>query len=138
MEDASWGLRVEMTSSPTRMELSKFLDDLRKSLPSARPFFGIILDLSATGPISPEVRDLLLHSVRFLASRGMVRTAACVSNGLLASQLRRLLREAGTGEGLRCLDTQKPNWKLGAEKWAVSGHEPTDCLFIAGNPNSEL
>lgn len=121
------------------MELSKFLDDLRKSLPSARPFFGIIFDLSNIGPINPEVRDLLLHSVRFLASRGMVRTAACLANGLLASQMRRLMREAGTGEGLRCLDNQKPNWKLAAEKWAVSGHEPTDSLFFSsGNPNSEV
>lgn len=120
------------------MELSKFLDDLRKSLPSARPFFGIIFDLSTTGPINPEVRDLLLHSVRFLASRGMVRTAACLSNGLLASQLRRLMREAGTGEGLRCLDIQKDGWKLAAERWAVTGQEPGACLFGPGNPTSEL
>ncbi|MBK8801824.1 MAG: hypothetical protein IPN71_07160 [Fibrobacteres bacterium] len=120
------------------MELSKFLDDLRKSLPSARPFFGIIFDLSTTGPINPEVRDLLLHSMRFLASRGMVRTAACVANGLLASQLRRLLREAGTGEGLRCIDVHKDGWKLAAEHWAVSGHEPGACLFVSGNPTSEM
>lgn len=120
------------------MELSKFLDDLRKSLPTARPFFGIIFDVSGTGPINPEVRDLLLHSVRFLASRGMLRTAACVSNGLLASQLRRLNREAGTAEGLRCIDAQKDGWKLAAEKWAVTGHEPTEHILGPTNPTSEV
>lgn len=111
------------------MELSKFLDDLRKSLPTARPFFGVIFDLSTTGPINPEVRDLLLHSVRFLASRGMLRTAACMTNGLLASQIRRLSREAGTFEGLRCLDAGKDGWKFAAERWAVSGHEPGEHHF---------
>ena len=136
MEDASWGIRIEMNAPPNRMEISKMLDDLRKTLPSARPFFGAILDMSAvSGPINPELRDLLLHTERLLQSRGMVRLAACMSNGLAASQIRRLSLESGVAPGLRCIDTRQNGWKLAAEHWAVSGHEPEE--FLSG-PNSSI
>ena len=126
MEDATWGLRIMMQGQPSRQELSKLLDDLRKALPTARPFFGVILDMSGVGPINPELRDLLLHAQRILQSRGMVRMAAGLSNGLAASQIRRLSSETGVSPGLRCLDSRDPAWQLAAEHWAVSGHEPDD------------
>lgn len=123
MDDFSWGLRLETVQNPNRMDLSKLLDDLRKALPSARPFFGVILDMSGSGPINPELRDLFLHAVRFLSSRGMVRMAACVSSGLVAAQLKRLASEAGIAQGLRCIETSHEGWKLAAEHWAVSGRD---------------
>ena len=100
------------------------LDDLRRALPAVRPFFGVILDMSAAGAVNPELRDLFLHALRFMASRGMVRIAAGVPGGLLASQLKRLCAEAGIPQGLRCLGGNDPGWKLVAEQWAVSGREP--------------
>jgi len=100
------------------------LDDLRKALPAARPNFGSILDMSAAGAVNPELRDLFLHALKFLISRGMVRMAAGVPGGLLASQLKRLCAEAGIAQGLRCLDAKDEGWKLAAEQWAVSGREP--------------
>jgi hypothetical protein len=135
MEDASWGIRIEMSGPPSRQELSKLLDDLRKTLPSARAFFGVILDMSAVpGPINPELRDLLLHAERLLQTRGMVRLAACMSNGLAASQIRRLTSESGVGPGLRCIDSRTQGWQRAAEHWAVSGHEPED--FLSGPPST--
>lgn len=142
MEDASWGIRIEMTGTPNRMEISRLLDDLRKTLPSARPFFGAILDMSAVpGAINPDLRDLLLHAEHLLQSRGMVRLAACMSNGLAASQIRRLSVESGVSPGLRCIDSRQDGWKLAAERWAISGHEPEEFLMgpnssIAGPPSS--
>lgn len=99
------------------------LDDLRKALPAARPPFGGILDMSAAGPVNPELRDLFLHALRLMTSRGMVRLAAGVPGGLLASQLKRLCAEADISQGLRCLDANGEGWKLVAEQWAVSGQE---------------
>jgi hypothetical protein len=124
IEDSSWGVRASIAGAPTRQDLSKMLDDLRRALPATRPFFGVILDMSAAGAVNPELRDLFLHAIKFLTSRGMVRLAAGVPGGLLASQLKRLCAEAGIDQGLRCLDAKDPLWKQVAEQWAVSGREP--------------
>jgi hypothetical protein len=124
LDDATWGLRIEMQGQPTRQELSRLLDDLRKAIPSARPFFGVILDMSGIGLITPELRDLLVQAQRLLQSRGMVRMAACVSSGLATSQVKRISSETGVGPGLRCIDTKAQGWPLVAERWAVSGQEP--------------
>ena len=124
IEEASWGVRAAIAGTPTRQDLSKMLDDLRRALPAARPFFGVILDMSAAGAVNPELRDLFLHAIKFLTSRGMVRLAAGVPGGLLASQLKRLRAEAGIEHGLRCLDAKDPGWKQASELWAVSGREP--------------
>ncbi len=128
MEDATWGIRIEMQGQPNRQELSKLLDDLRKTLQSARPSFGVIIDLSASGPINPELRDLLLHALRLLQLKGMVRIAGCLASTLAASQIRRLASETGVTAGLRCIDTRKEGWKLGAELWAVKARESEDFL----------
>lgn len=124
VENASWGVRMEMGGALTRQDLSKLLDDLRKALPTARPLFGAILDMTSAVSVNPENRDLLLQMVRFLQSRGMVRMAAGVPSALAASQLKRLSAEAGTLSGLRCLDAHDENWKNQAELWAVSGRDP--------------
>ena len=124
VECTAWGVGLRIVGVPTRQEFSKLLDELRKALPTVRPFFGAILDMSAAGAIHPEHRDLLLQMLRFLQSRGLVRLAAGVPTGLAASQIRRLSSEAGVLPALRCLDTQVEAWKLQAERWAVSGHEP--------------
>jgi hypothetical protein len=124
VEEASWGIRASIAGAPTRQDLSKVLDDLRKALPAARPVFGVILDMSAAGAVNPELRDLFLHALKFLASRGMVRLAAGISGGLLASQLKRLCAEADVAKGLRCIDAHGDGWKLVAEQWAVSAREP--------------
>jgi len=126
LDDATWGLRIEMQGQPNRQELSKFLDELRKTLPSARSFFGVILDMSGTGLINPEIRDVLVQAQRLLQSRGMVRMAAGLPSGLATSQIKRISSETGIGPGLRCLDTKVQGWQLAAERWAVSGHEPED------------
>jgi hypothetical protein len=124
VESASWGVRLQIGGTPSRQELSKLLDDLRKALPSSRPFFGAILDMGGAGSINPEHRDLLLQMVRFLHSRGMVRMAVGVPTSLTSGQMKRLSTEAGTLEGLRCMDAHDPNWPLLAEHWAVAGKEP--------------
>jgi hypothetical protein len=124
VEEASWGVRAAISGATSRQDLSKMLDDLRKALPATRSFFGVILDLSAAGAVNPELRDLFLHAIRFLSSRGMVRLAAGVPGGLLASQLKRLCAEAGIAQGLRCIDASREGWKLVAEQWAVSGRDP--------------
>ena len=124
VEEASWGVRASIAGTPSRQDLSKMLDDLRRALPAVRPPFGVILDMSAAGAVNPELRDLFLHALRFMTSRGMARIAVGVPGGLLASQLKRLCAEAGIAQGLRCLDGNDPGWKLVAEQWAVSGREP--------------
>ena len=124
VEEASWGVRAAISGTPSRQDLSKMLDDLRRALPAVRPFFGVILDMSAAGAVNPELRDLFLHALKFLTSRGMVRMAAGVPGGLLASQLKRLCAEAGVAPGLRCLDANDGGWKLVAEQWAVSARDP--------------
>ena len=131
VEEASWGVRVAIAGAPTRQDLSKLLDDLRKAVPATRPFFGVILDMSAAGAVNPELRDLFLHALRFMTSRGMVRLAAGVPGGLLASQLKRLCTEAEIVMGLRCLDAADEGWKLGAEHWAVSGRDPESTVPLA-------
>lgn len=128
MDDAPWGIRIEMQGQPNKQELSKLLDDLRKALPTARPFFGVILDMSGAGLVNPDLRDLLIHAQKLLQSKGMIRMAACLSSGLAASQIRRLSSETGVGPGLRCIDSKKNGWQLAAEHWAVSAHEPEDIL----------
>ncbi|MEK7392756.1 MAG: hypothetical protein AAB214_09340 [Fibrobacterota bacterium] len=133
LDDAPWGLRIEMQGQPTRQELSKLLDDLRKALPSARPFFGVILDMSGTGLINPEVRDLLVQAQKLLQSKGMIRMAASLTSGLATSQFRRISSETGVGPGLRCLDSKATGWQMVAERWAVSGHEPESAI---ANPAS--
>ena len=117
----------------TRQDLSKLLDDLRKALPAARPFFGSILDMTSAVSVNPEHRDLLLQMVRFLHSRGMVRMAVGVPSALAASQLKRLSAEAGTLPGLRCLDVHDNAWKSQAEHWAVSGRDPE---ALMGTPST--
>lgn len=121
---ATWGVDLRFTGSISRQELSKLLDDLRKAIPSALPLFGGIIDLSEATPIHPEHRDLLLHLVQFLHSRGMVRLAASVPSSLVAAQMRRLCADSGTPEALRCLEAQSAEWRIAAELWAISGREP--------------
>ncbi len=134
MDDAPWGIRIAMQGQPSRQDLSKLLDDLRKALPSPRPFFGAILDLSGTGPANPELRDLLLQVQRLLQSKGMVRLAIGVANALTAAQMRRLATETGVAPGVRCIDTRIEGWASVAEHWAVSGREPEPAtLLAAGN-----
>lgn len=123
-EDAAWGLRIEMKGQPTRQELSKLVDELRKALPNARPFFGVILDLTGIGLITPEMRDMLLLIQKQLQARGMTRQAACASSSLAASQIRRISVDSGVVQGLRCIDVANPDWQRLAEHWAVSGREP--------------
>lgn len=124
IEDAAWGLRIEMKGQPTRQELSKLVDDLRKALPNARPFFGVILDMTGIGLINPEMRDMLIQAEKLLQARGMLRLAACPSSALAASQIRRISSDSGIGPGLRCIDITAEGWQLVAELWAVSGREP--------------
>jgi hypothetical protein len=124
LEDAAWGLRIELKGQPTRQELSKLVDDLRKALPNARPFFGVILDMTGIGLITPEIRDMLLQAEKLLQARGMLRLAACPSSALAASQIRRISADSGILPGLRCIDIANPDWQRLAEHWAVSGREP--------------
>lgn len=124
IEDASWGIRIEMKGQQTRQELSKLVDDLRKVLPSARPFFGVILDMTGIGLINPDMRDMLLQAQRLFQARGMLRMAACPSSALAAAQIRRISSDSGISPGLRCIDTAAEGWQLVAEHWAVSGREP--------------
>lgn len=124
MDDATWGIRIEMQGRPSRQELSKLVDELRKALPATRSFFGVILDMSGIGLITPEIRDMLVQAQRLLQARGMVRLAACPSSSLAASQFRRISVETGVGPGLRCIDVATTGWQRIAENWAVSGREP--------------
>ena len=107
------------------------LDDLRRALPSARPLFGTLVDASDAGAMKPDLRDLLIHSIRFLASRGMVRMAVCVPTLLAASQFKHLSAESETLPGLRCLDCRLEGWKAAAEEWAISGREPPAEFLIS-------
>lgn len=100
------------------------LDDLRRTLPSARPLFGVVVDASNAGPMKPDLRDLLVHAIKFLASRGMVRMAVCVPTHLVASQFKHLSAESETLPGLRCLDSTLEGWNAAAQSWAISGREP--------------
>lgn len=107
------------------------LDDLRKVLPSSRPLFGAIVDASEAGTMNPDVRDLVIHALRFMTSRGMVRMAVGASTSLVASQFRRLGGEAEMLAGLRCLDGKSDGWKALAEQWAISGREPPPESILA-------
>jgi hypothetical protein len=125
VEGTSWGIRVASVGSSGRQEMSKMLDDLRKALPSARPLFGTVVDASAAETMNPDVRDLIIHALSFMASRGMVRMAVAAPSSLMASQFKRLSAEADLLGGLRCLDSRREGWKDLAESWAISGREPT-------------
>jgi hypothetical protein len=100
------------------------LDDLRRVLPSSRPLFGTIIDASESGTMNPDVRDLVIHALRFMASRGMVRLAVGAPGSLVAAQFKRLGGESEIQAGLRCLDAKRDDWRTVAEHWAVSGREP--------------
>jgi len=134
----SWGMIITMTPSVGKHDLARFFDDLRMThLQDSRGFFGALFDLSAMGPLHPDLRDPMLSSFRLLLQRGMIRSAMAATNALLVSQLRRLTTATDCDPGARFLDASLSDWRKEAEAWAAFGAEPQGLFESGGAPSPE-
>ncbi|MCB9496448.1 MAG: hypothetical protein H6686_06130 [Fibrobacteria bacterium] len=125
---------MTMTPPVRKADLARFFDELRMThLQEAKGFFGVLFDLSAMGPLHPDLRDHMISALKLLVQRGMVRSAFCLNNALLASQIRRLGSMTDTSSGIRFLDVEHPDWHKDAEGWACSGIEPVNSFDSQGS-----
>jgi len=132
----SWGMIITMTPPVGKHDLARFFDELRMThLQDSRGFFGTLFDLSAMGPLHPDLRDPMLSSFRLLLQRGMIRSAMGATNALLVAQLRRLTAATDCAPGSRYLDANLADWRREAESWASYGAEPQG-LFESGNSSN--
>jgi len=123
----TWGMIITMTPPVGKTDLARFFDELRMShLQESKGFFGVLFDMSTLGPLHPDLRDHMVSALRLLLQRGMIRSAICVNNALLVSQLKRLHAITETSPGTRFLDASMTGCRSEAEQWASNGLEPAN------------
>jgi hypothetical protein len=135
LETLNWGLKFSPQSTLTKVEVSRWLDELRAALHQSRGFMGVWFDLSRLGPVSPEVREPVVVGQKHMLQRGIIRCAVSISHPILGMQWKRISTETGFQHGERLIDSRMTGWEEECLKWARDGVEPSH-LFVSGNTSS--
>jgi len=119
---------LAFTGFVSRKEMLQWLSELKVQLARETvASFGVIIDLRALAPLTPEAENLMNKGLELLRAGGMSRSAVILHNETAAGQLRRLVEGAEAGDWERYIPSTVPGWSDLAISWIRDGKDPDAC-----------
>jgi hypothetical protein len=105
-------------------EMSKWVEESKRSLSGHEPGFGVLVDMRDLKPLPEDAQTEMQSGQKLFKQAGMQRSAVIVASPTVAMQFRRIAKETGIAAWERYVDTTQPDFERKAIAWLEQGVDP--------------
>ena len=125
IEKTHWGLRLTFGGSMDRGEMSRWLEDVRKTLANQEDDFYVFVDMRTLIPLDKDAQIPMQEGQKLCQQKGMISSVVILSSPVTAAQFRRIGGETGIGKFERYIDASGvPDWEEAGLNWLFNEVDP--------------
>ncbi|MBN2072251.1 MAG: hypothetical protein JW814_12425 [Candidatus Krumholzibacteriota bacterium] len=122
IEREKYGYRLTLGGNIKGEEMNRWLEESKKILETAKPGFGVFVDMRTLEPLPEESQRIIETGQKYYKKKGMVRSVVILSSDLLTMQFIRLAQQSGIYKWERYINADHvPDWEKVGEKWITEG-----------------
>ncbi len=125
IEKKGYGIKITFDGFMTAEEMSQWLAESRKVVPTLGSKFSVFVDMRTLKPLPAEGQTVMQEGQKLYKQSGMQRSAVILNNKVMTMQFQRIAKETGIYEWERYIDASaNPNWEQDGENWLTRAVDP--------------
>lgn len=125
IEKKDFGFKITFSDFIKAEEMTKWLEDSKKSLTLPPKEFGVFVDMRNLKPLPPDSQLVMEEGQKLYKQKGMIRSVVILNSATVTLQFKKIAKETGIYNWERYIDASKiSNWEKVAVDWLNDGIDP--------------